>query len=967
LYDQELSFYSFRQETLSNPQWYERFNTKVDVGDAIGVTRQNKVLLEYVAQETLTSAFADLGFMEQRVVRDDAEERYVSYAFLEQSGNQHGNLNVDLQNDFTTGDNRYPKNHQKTLHLLDKYSKTAVAKVTQSEGTSFAQRSGRGGGRGGRSGNGKSHDNFDKEYWKDKTCYKCEKKGKPANKCPKKSNNDDDKKSVASAASSVKKLNKDFKSMKKAFTKVNTQLKKLNEAVSDLSGSEDDDDQSHFQMDAAIQFAQVDKEFEPTIANLFKQAGSSVKIDLREVILLDSQSTIDLFCNAALVSKTRKSTTSMRLKSNGGTMVVTRKSAIPGYNKDVWFSKRAITDIIALSNLILQYRVTYDSDDKMFVVHRESQGKPNMGFKWVIRSNQIKYCPVTVQYIDVALKIWGKNIAALKGKTTRCKTIPVARDYVKVSLELMKLHKEVFLMTDIFFVNKNPFFLTLSRNIMFTAVNHLAGHMVPHIFKAFKEIYQYYLQRDFHITVVHAHGEFAPLKPLVESIPGGPVVNLASANEHVPEIERRIRVVKEHCWATRHSLPFERISKIMTIHIVLNVVKLLIFFPTKGGVSETLSPKTIMLGETLEYKKHLSLQIGHYCQVHEEDHPRNSQLTCTKGAISLGPSGNLQGGFKFMALNNGKKIARRSWDVIPISDVVIARVNAWGSDQPLQMTFKDRYGRLIGDIDIPGVDSDEKQEDHLPGVAPVIDDDIDIPGVDVAGPEALDEAPAPQVEINDLDIPQDDPAPIEVAPPQESAAPAMPTPVVTPSYAEGLPRSNRVRTQVKQAYTLSMTGSNYSYAVTQLETQGVLNPDAHMFVQEDFYQAEPDVVAAIMTQLSLKPSLKEWGDQAFTAARSEMKQLHLWNTFKPNHVRELSQVQRQTVLESHMFLKQKRDGKIKGRTVAGGNKQRDYISNEDASSPTVATEALLLSCIIDAEEGRDVAVVDIPFVCTYAC
>jgi hypothetical protein len=46
--------------------------------------------------------------------------------------------------------------------------------------------------------------------------------------------------------------------------------------------------------------------------------------------------------------------------------------------------------------------------------------------------------------------------------------------------------------------------------------------------------------------------------------------------------------------------------------------------------------------------------------------------------------------------------------------------------------------------------------------------------------------------------------------------------------------------------------------------------------------------------------------------------------------------------------------------VAGGNKQRDYIAKEDASSPTVATESLLLSCIINAEEKRDVAVVDIP-------
>ena len=69
-------------------------------------------------------------------------------------------------------------------------------------------------------------------------------------------------------------------------------------------------------------------------------------------------------------------------------------------------------------------------------------------------------------------------------------------------------------------------------------------------------------------------------------------------------------------------------------------------------------------------------------------------------------------------------------------------------------------------------------------------------------------------------------------------------------------------------------------------------------------------------------------------------------------------MQRQKVLESHMFLKDKIDGEIKGRSVAGDNKQRDYISKENASSPTVATQAVLLSCIIDAEEERDVSAID---------
>ena len=152
VYEQEFAFYSFRQDSLTNPQWYERFNTKVDVGTSIGVTRQHKVLLEYVANELHHQDFATLGAAEQKAVREDAEERYISYVFLKQSGNQHASLKMDLQNDFTTGDNRYPKTRQQTLHLLDKYCKTTAPTTTPSEGTSFAQQEKvNGGGRGDKS------------------------------------------------------------------------------------------------------------------------------------------------------------------------------------------------------------------------------------------------------------------------------------------------------------------------------------------------------------------------------------------------------------------------------------------------------------------------------------------------------------------------------------------------------------------------------------------------------------------------------------------------------------------------------------------------------------------------------------------------------------------------------------------------------------------------------------------------
>jgi hypothetical protein len=77
----------------------------------------------------------------------------------------------------------------------------------------------------------------------------------------------------------------------------------------------------------------------------------------------------------------------------------------------------------------------------------------------------------------------------------------------------------------------------------------------------------------------------------------------------------------------------------------------------------------------------------------------------------------------------------------------------------------------------------------------------------------------------------------------------------------GLQRSMRVRLQPKN-YEPTMTGSKYSYAVMQLETHGVLHPDSHMFVQEDFYRSDPNVVAHVMTQLSLKQRFEVMGQQS---------------------------------------------------------------------------------------------------------
>ena len=94
------------------------------------------------------------------------------------------------------------------------------------------------------------------------------------------------------------------------------------------------------------------------------------ELDLRNVLLLDNQSTIDLCCNKKFTSKIIKALYALHMKSNVGGLKITEECKIPGYKYKLWFSEKAITNIICLKNLIKCYRVNYDSEvDTLFVVN----------------------------------------------------------------------------------------------------------------------------------------------------------------------------------------------------------------------------------------------------------------------------------------------------------------------------------------------------------------------------------------------------------------------------------------------------------------------------------------------------------------------------------------------------------------------------------------------------------------------
>ncbi len=105
-------------------------------------------------------------------------------------------------------------------------------------------------------------------------------------------------------------------------------------------------------------------------------------LDLKNVLLLDNQSTFDLCSNKRFTSKVFAASNALEMTSNGGGLRITEKCKIPGYKYKVWYNKKAITNIICLKNLIKCYRVTYDSEvDTTFVVQRSAYGLPDLLFE----------------------------------------------------------------------------------------------------------------------------------------------------------------------------------------------------------------------------------------------------------------------------------------------------------------------------------------------------------------------------------------------------------------------------------------------------------------------------------------------------------------------------------------------------------------------------------------------------------
>jgi hypothetical protein len=308
-----------------------------------------------------------------------------------------------------------------------------------------------------------------------------------------------------------------------------------------------------------------------------------------------------------------------------------------------------------------------------------------------INIRHLRNCPVTSNDIRTATDIYGPNLGSLKGKTVHRPSPHVRIGCDPIPREIYDRHHNVTLAIDIFFVNKIPFLLTVSRNIKFVTVEALPDRQEPTILRKLRAVRKLYHQRGFAITSILADNEFEPLRPFF------PQLNVCGAGEHVPEAERMIRTVKDRTRSTLTLLPYRWLPRLVVIHLVRNAVLWLNAFPSADSVSTEHSPRYLLTGRELTYDKHVRIEFGAYAQTHEEH--TNDMGHRTMGAICLGPTGNAQGGHWFLCLTSGARVIRHKWTELPMPDDARHRVNQIGRQQGMAptVTFSNRRGLEIMD------------------------------------------------------------------------------------------------------------------------------------------------------------------------------------------------------------------------------------------------------------------------------
>ena len=605
----------------------------------------------------------------------------------------------------------------------------------------------------------------------------------------------------------------------------------------------------------------------------------------------------------------------------------------------------------------------------------------------------------------VADAIWGKDIASIKGKTTKKTTVPA-----NMIISAPVVQQQQILSVDIMFVDQVASVVAVSYplELTFGVILDRSSLGKPlRTAEAVKKCIDIMIttlaSRNFKVSVIMTDGEGAisKLKTYLNNL--GMEVDTSGAGGHVARIERRIRTIKERL----RSHICGRIPFVMNIlilsYLILFVISRLNMEHTSsrpGGIT----PREGFSGQRVAANKDFRAAFGDYVQC-TQPYPDKSMNPRTLDGIVLLPTYNRTGSHKILSLATGKIITRDNFKILPMPQSVIQYLNdmakrdgriANASSMITDLT----YNQSVNQANMPRfisvnppsriVDPATQIPDNPPpAVAPLVLVDLPppVPYNEPAEPQIISHDEGGNVQIGGVQrglAVQDDqeqqielplgeehqpvepgdgdthtpgePDEQELDLPEEYEVPAgIPTNTHTPTLP---PAANK---RDVMGYFRGSTGVLTATDTDLIKKRVTLSAVATITAVLAKKKMESDVVPS--ANVSVRDALRTRGEDARTVIIKELKQMIDKKVWSPIKSSALTHSEASKVILSSMFLKMKTNpngsfNKYKARLVAGGHRQEKTLY-DDLSSPTVFTSGVFTVISIAAHERRHAAVVDI--------
>ncbi len=729
-------------------------------------------------------------------------------------------------------------------------------------------------------------------------------------------------------------------------------------------------------------------------------------------ILLDNQATVSVFHYKSYLRNIRPAPRPVKIVGVGGQLTATQVGDFGTFGA-VYYHPNAVANILCFSDVTKFYDTRYDASKDVFVIVNKKNGKEiefgckNKLYVWnpssrieesilvqtvqdnmlsftkrevqdaqearstfiklgrpamkdfidMVRTGRLLNCPFSVKDIERASIIYGPDLGSLKGRSLRSPP-----DHIKIETNVPKeLIQEIVLSGDIFYLFGIPFLVTKSRKLKLIAVQHLEdGKDHNAILKGFKSVMQLYNKHNFKITHFISDTE-AGLQRIEGALNELGITYVpASKNQHVGEVERCIRQVKERVRAFVNTLPY-LLTKLMVLHVVYFCVRMINSIPHEG---DDQSPRELLTGKKLDFKTDCKIEFGAYAQVNEDNSVTNTMASRTVGAICLGPSNESSSSYRFLSLLTWKIITRGSWTILPIPPEVIDIISKKAIEDDAKGHLKKHpiakaLAKKNKKVPTAGMGKSQQKSDQIDGIAGTeleLPDDSSSSDDSSLWSAATDEPDKQRFEDY---VTSDDDSDAEVSEDSNDEVDEVVNLHIESPTPDAL-HTSRIIENIQDSFKTFGNIFNVSMHDTNegLKSLGCRNY-AKFLRRKHQDDIDESTVQAVLTQLSVKAGIKQWGAKAIVAAMEELRQLILKDVFIFVERKHLIAKQQKAILRTLLFLKEKRDGRLKGRCCVDGRPQAFMEQIVDPFSPTVSTETFFISTVVDSHEERDVATADI--------